>query len=209
MADTPTGETANPGDSQTTVTTSATPPQVNAVDPAEVERLRKEAEQARMRANQLENELKKKAEAEEAARQKQLEEQNEWKQIAEQERAKREAYEKEREEAEVRQQLEAAQNSILSQFSTKVQEIAKETGISLNEASDDAQENFKKKLQRLSDELSTTTAPSANNPAPSNINPDERLRLIRNNDPQARFDAISNLEAVKAMRAMSGYDNPN
>ena len=65
---------------------NATPtatPQVNAVDTAEVERLRKEKEQADMRIRQLENEAKKRQEADEATRLTQLEEQNEWKTVAE------------------------------------------------------------------------------------------------------------------------------
>jgi len=65
MSDTtPNVETAKTEAPSNEVTPTATTPVVNAVDQAEVERLRKEAEQARMRANQLENELKKNAEEE-------------------------------------------------------------------------------------------------------------------------------------------------
>lgn len=206
MADTPTGETANPGDSQTTVPTSATP-SVNAVDPAEVERLRKEAEQARMRANQLENELKKKAEEEEAARQKQLEEQNEWKLVAEQNKAKLEAIEREREEAEARQALTNATNQILSSFSSEVQEEAKALGITLLSTDDSAQADFKAKLERLNTKVSANATPSANNPTPRVTTDDALLLRVRSGDRAAREQAIGSLQAVKTMREMSGYQN--
>src|SRR6185437_14544568 len=57
MADTPTGETVTPeAPSNSTGTTTAP---VTDNSSADVEAAKKEAEQARMRANQLENELKK------------------------------------------------------------------------------------------------------------------------------------------------------
>lgn len=209
MADTPAlanGETANPGDSQTTVQTSATP-SVNAVDPAEVERLRKEAEQARLRANQLENEAKARAEEDEKARQKQLEENNEWKQIAEQNKAKVEAYEKEREESEARQELTNASNQILGTFSNEVQEEARELGIALLSTDDVSKEAFKTKLERLNQKISTSATPTASNPQVRTVSDDDMLRRVRSGDRQARHDAISNLNAVKTMREISGYQS--
>lgn len=207
MADTlPASETANPGDSQTTVPTPATP-SVNAVDPAEVERLRKEAEQKELRIRQLENEARKKAEEEEAARQRQLEEQNEWKQVAEQNKAKLEAYEKEREEAEARQELTNAANQILSTFSSEVQEEAKALGINLLSADDGSKEAFKAKLDRLSERVSANATPSANNPTVRVQSDDDLLRRVRSGDRAAREQAIGNLQAVKTMRELSGYQN--
>ena len=196
-------ETANPVAPSNNATPSAAP--TANVDTAEVERLRKEAEQAKMRANQLENELKKKAEEEEAARQKQLEEQNEWKQIAEQERLKREQLEKDREEAEARQQLESTRNTILGTFSSEVQEEAKALGITLNSTDETAQADFRAKLERLSSKVSANATPSANNPTPRTITDADLLMRVRSGDSQAREQAIGNLQAVKTMREMSGY----
>lgn len=203
MADTPTGETVTPEAPSNNATPSAAP--VANVDTAEVERLKREADQARMRANQLENELKKKAEEEEAARQKQLEEQNEWKQVAEQNKAKLEAYEKEREAAQAQQELANATNQVLSTFSSEVQEEAKALGITLGSADEAAQADFKAKLERLSEKVTAKATPSANNPAPRVISDNDQMMRIRSGDLGARHEAIANLQAVKAMREMSGY----
>jgi len=200
-------ETVTPGDSQTTVQTSAAPV-ANAVDPAEVERLRKEAEQNRMRANQLENELKKKEEAEEEAKRKRLEEQEEWKQIAEQERTKREALETERETEQRNKELNEATDKLFSDFPAEVVEIAKETGLSLNENSDEAREALKSKLTKIQSKVSSETKPTPNNPAPSGAQPqrEQQLEAMRFGDRKATEDVIGNLPAVVAMRKAAGYD---
>lgn len=205
MVDTPTngGETINPEAPSNNATPTATP-QVNAVDTAEVERLRKEAEQARMRANQLENEMKKIAEEKEAEKLKQLEEQNEWKTVAEQTKARLEAFEKEKEAEQRSKELSQATNSVLAEFPEAVQEIAKETGLGVTEASEEAQAAFKAKLQKIADQL-PQAKPSANNPSPqSSATQNDLLVRMANGDREARQQAISQIPAVQEMKRMAG-----
>lgn len=207
MADTPTGETVTPEAPSNNVTPTATPA-VNAVDPAEVERLKKEAEQARMRANQLENELKKRTEAEEAARLKQLEENEEWKSVAEQERAKREALEAEREAETRNRELKQATNQVFSQFPAEVIEIAEETGLGLNDTSEEAQAALKAKLEKIATKVVTekkVTPNNPQNPTPPAAGRDQLIQNMRAGDKNARQQVISSLEAVKVMRQMAGY----
>lgn len=205
MVDTPTngGETINPEAPSNNATPTATP-QVNAVDTAEVERLRKEKEQADMRIRQLENKAKKRQEAEEAARLKQLEEQNEWKTVAEQTKARLEAIEKEKEAEQRSKELSQATNSVLAEFPEAVQEIAKETGLGVTEASEEAQAAFKAKLQKIADQL-PKAKPSANNPSPqSGATPNDLLVRMANGDREARQQVISQIPAVQEMKRMAG-----
>ncbi len=181
-------------------------PVANAVDPAEVERLRKEAEQARMRANQLENELKKKAEEEEAARLKQLEEQNEWKSVAEQNKAKLEALEAEREAEQRAKELRAATKEVYSQFPDEVKELAEEMGVGLNE---EAKEALKQRLEKIQAKVVTekkVTPNNPSNPVQPTQNKEELLERAKFGDRAAQTEIISNLPGVQAMRKMAGLE---
>lgn len=206
MQDTPTGETANAGDSKTEVQPVATQ-QVNATDTAEVERLRKEADQARMRASQLENELKAKREAEEAEKAKRLEENNEFKSLWEQSEAKRKEMERQMEDQQRNQALEQGTQEVFSQFPTDVVELAKETGLSLTDTSDEAKVAFKEKLDRIAARVVTSQPVQASNPN-TNAPVADRATLLQragSGDHQAKNDLIASLPAVQEMRRMSGF----
>lgn len=213
MADTPTGETVTPGDSQTNATTTSTPaPAQDNVSAAEVERLRKEAEQKELRIRQLENERKAREEKEEAERQKQLEEQNEWKAIAEQNKAKLEAFEKEREEAIAKIELEKAENEVLGEFSEDVKAAAKDLELSLTEPSDEAKEKLRAKLTKLQEKVAADNKVTANNQN-TVTNPQSRQELlqehaktqtIRPGETPAYSKALSELNWVKLAKAENG-----
>lgn len=182
--------------------------QVNTVDTAEVERLRKEAAQAVMRANQLQNALDKKAAEDEAARLKQLEENNEWKSVAEQRQAKLEALETEREQELRAKELSTAKQEVLKDFSAEVVELAEETGLSLSDTSDEAKEAFKATLEKISAKVVTKAPVTPNNPAnPSapDASREELLKRMAYGDKTARAEVISNLPGVEAMRKMAGF----
>lgn len=135
-----------------------------AIDNAELERLRKEAEQAKMRANQLENQLKAKQEAEEAEKAKQLAEQNEFKTLYEQERAKSEELRKQQEEKERQAELDRAKTEALNSVSQEAQTLASELGITLTSADEDAVEAFKAKLAKVQERISSEAKITPNNP---------------------------------------------
>jgi hypothetical protein len=208
MADTPTGETVTPGDSQTTVPTTSTPSQDN-VSAAEVERLRKAAEQAEMRANQLKNELDKKKAEDEAARLKQLEENEEWKQLAEQSKIKLEEFENAREAEQRQATLKTATTEIFSQFPDEVKEIAEETGLTITEDTDEARIALKAKLEKIATKVVKSRDVTPNNPANPAVPQGERTALLQrmgNGDREARAQVIGNLPGVKEMRKIAGLE---
>jgi len=183
-------------------------PVANAVDPAEVERLRKEADQNRMRANQLENELKKKAEEEEAARLKQLEENNEWKSVAEQNKAKLEALEAEREAEQRSKELSAATSEVFSSFPTEVRELAEEMGVGLTETTEEAKEALKQRLEKIQAKVVTekkVTPNNPSNPTGPNASKAELIERMKYGDKAARSQVIASLPGVEAMRKQAGW----
>lgn len=207
MTDTPSGETATQEEVKNNVTPVAAPTQVNSNDNSEAEALRKELEQAKMRANQLANQLEAKARIEEEANRKKLEEQDEWKQIAEQEKAKREALENERQEAERKQTLRLAEETIFAEFSQEAIDVAKEAGLSLNDDSDEAKNTFKSKLEKISQKVVTGQKVTPNNPGvtPDNENRAELVQQMRMGNKEARDKVISTLDVVERMRQQAGY----
>ena len=165
--DLPKPETANPeAPSNTTVTTTTPVTTGNAVDQAEVERLRKEAEQARMRANQLEKEAEARRKADEEKVAKELEEQNQYKQLYEQATAKLEEVETEIQKKERESELSQARTEALKDYPDEVKAQAKELGIDLVSAEESAVADFKKKLDTLNKVAEGSGTVTPNNPKP-------------------------------------------
>lgn len=138
------------------------------VDDSAVATLRKEKEQAEMRANQLANQLKAKEDAEAAAKAKQLEEDNQYKELFEQERAKREALETETEEQQRKAAIASAKDKVLGEFSDDTKKLAEELGFDLSGADDADVELFKSKLTKLEERTGAPGNVTPNNPAPRN-----------------------------------------
>jgi len=207
MTDTLNGETVVAPKND--ATPSAPVQQVNTVDTAEIERFKKAAEQAQMRVNQLENEAKKRKEAEEAARLKQLEENDEWKSVAEQNKAKLEAMEAEREAERKSKELSEARAEVFKEFPAEVIEIAEDAGLGLTDTSEEAKEVFKAKLEKISQKVVTKAPVTPNNPAnpsaPSGSR-EELLKRMAYGDKAARAEVISTLPGVEAMRKMAGFN---
>jgi len=199
MADTDNqSETAKPGDSQTTVTTSA-PTTGNAVDQAEVERLRKEAEQARMRANQLEKAEEARLKAEEERKAKELEEQNEFKTLAEQEREKREKLEKDIEERDRREALNKAKSDTLKDYSDDVKEQAEDLGIDLLSDDESDVEAYKAKLDKIKASFENTGRVTSNNGQTRTNTPSrgEAIQAYIKGDKSAFDEQVANIPWVK------------
>lgn len=166
MADaTPQGETGKPADPKTDATPPVTPaPQepVKTEDNA-VEQLRKELEQQRMRANQLENEKKQRDEAEATRKAKELEEQNQFKDLYEQEKTKREAIEAERQADEQKAELQKARQEVLKDYSDEVKALAEEVGLDLTAADEAAVNSFKEKLDKINSRVASSGKVGGNN----------------------------------------------
>lgn len=187
---TPTGETQVVTDPKTNANPTVTQPS-QTVDPSEVERLRKEAEQATMRANQLANQLKAREDAEAAAKAKELEESNQFKTLYEQEKAKREAAEAAQADALKQATLKAKAEEVFAEFPAEVKTLAQETGLTLADVEEDAVAAFKAKLEKVGSLIKqpkvtannpgNATTPTAQQPA----NPEEMKTML--NDPK-RFE---------------------
>lgn len=208
MEVTPNGETENPGASQTPATPAATPaPVQDNGSAADVERLRKEKEQAQMRINQLEKEAEARKKADEEAQQKRLEEQNEYKSLFEQEKAKREAIENERQEAETKEQKRLAEETIFAEFSQEAIEVAKEAGLALKDDSDEAKADFKQRLEKISQRVTSNAGVTPNNPGvqEQTVDRSEQVQRMRMGDKNARDQVINSLPVLDVMRKQAGY----
>jgi len=220
MADTPTGETVTPGDSQTPGTPPAAP--VANADNAEVERLRKEKEQADMRVRQLENERKERETREADARQKQLEEQDEFKQLYESERQKREKLESDQEAAKRSVELAQATEGIFKDYPTEVVELAKTAGLGLSDDTEAAQATLKEKLDAFKARVAPgSQEPSSSNPSssapvetgstgglgrPRSLGVDTgQVTLNPEANKQKVHEYLSDLQAIKQMKLDSGH----
>lgn len=194
MADaTPNGETGTPPAPKTEPTPPAAPaPQepVKTEDSA-VEQLRKELEQTKMRANQLENEKKSREEAEAKAKADELEEQNQFKSLYEQEKAKREAVEAEREQAEKSAELTKAKTDVLAEYSEEVRALAQDVGVDLTDTDEAAVTSFKEKLDKINTRVATTAQVGPNNRRETSkeeeLTPDQMREMFHDDPNGAKF----------------------
>lgn len=193
MADTPTGETVVVDDSKTTVpvTTPTVTPEVKSND-SEVEKLRKEKEQAEMRANQLANQLKAEQDAKAAKEAKELEEQNQYKELYEQERAKREEIETEAEARERQTEIAKAKKEVLGEYGDEVKALVEEVGIDLTDADEATIASFKEKVEKISKRVATSQVSGNNQPNPqakAELSGDELKSALR--DDKAFHDIVT------------------
>jgi len=210
MADTPQGETVTPEAPSNVTSNPSVPP--SDTTSGDVEAAKKEAEQARLRANQLQNQLDKIKAEQDAARQKQLEENEQFKQLAEERQAKLDAIEQERAENEKNNLLKSQTLTLLNEYSPAVKELAETAGLTLTDDSDEAKAELKAKLDTFASKVGSSQKVTANNPAPTVEQPTSREQAIKtmqlNNIPTsarraAEKAAIGSLESIKAMKAQN------
>lgn len=165
--DTPQGETVPQAPSEATATPpnagTPTPEEANAaaVERAEFERVQKELEQTRMRANQLENERKKFEEQQKQAELDRLARENNWEEIAKKTQAELEAIRKDQEAEQARKDAEAFRDQVLAGYPENVQKAAKAliakdpANLSWKEASswDSAKQQLTEQLDTLKEVL--------------------------------------------------------
>lgn len=199
MSDTEQSETGKTEALENKVETTA-PAQGNAVDQAELERLRKEKEQAEMRARQLQNQLAEKEKAEEEAKAKELEEKQEYKTLADQERAKREELEAKIAEEERQKELKELSDKTLSDYSNETRDLAKELGLSLNDTSDEAVQEFRAKLDAAQARVGgqKVTANNGNQPTTSGAEPTGADLYVILNDPVKRDEYYRKYKPITA-----------
>lgn len=189
MGDTPTngGETATKQPLEDKANPTTPQLEEKKTDDGEVEALRKKAEQAEMRANQLSNELKAKNEAEAKAKAEELKQNNEFKTLYEQTQAKLDEVERERQAEEQQKAVSEARQSILADYSDEVKETAKDLGLDLKDVTDGSVREFKEKLDKIQTRIGNHRV-SPNNPGTPSGKKEytgEQLREILN-DPAKR-----------------------
>jgi len=160
----------------------STTPVVN-VDAAEVERLTKEANQAKMEAAQARNEATRLKAEQDAIKAKQLEEKEEFKTLYEQTQSKLKEIEEAQAAADRQKELSTATEEVFKDYDPKAVELAKVAGLGLSEDSDAARAILKEKLDVFQKQLGTTANPGANNPRQDTPNTATREELTKRANP--------------------------
>lgn len=215
MADTTPVETAPVAPSNEPATV-ATPPVVTSN--ADVEAAKKAAEQATLRANQLENENRKLKEAQDAAATKQLEEKEEFKTLYEKTQAQLNELTTAQESSARQAQLSTATETVLKDYPAEVVDIAKTAGLALSDDSEASQTLLKEKLDAIKAKVAPGTTVTSNNPSNPTQPQLTREQLVMKGDdgvsPMAWAGAkgdesvarkfAGSLSAVKEMKRMAG-----
>lgn len=209
-------ETATPTAPSNEPGTAAVPPVDNSS--ADVETAKREAEQARIRANQLENENKKLKEAQAELDRKSLEEKEEFKTLYEKTQAQLDEIKATQENANRQAQLTEATNTVFKDYPAEVVELAKTAGLSLSDDSETAQTALKEKLDAFKVKITPGSTVTSNNPSTPTQQELTREQLVtkgedgvsplawagaKGDESVARKFAGS-LNAVKEMKRMAG-----
>lgn len=197
--------------------------------------LRKELEQMKMRANQLENEKAKRDKEEQERQRKQLEEQNEYKTLFEKTDAELKAIREREEKAQRDTELAKVSEGVLKDYPQEVRDLAETAGLSLSDESEVSRTAFKEKLDAIAQRINPgqTAAPNnpSNLPTPGNQNSDLPDELHPLDDTEflgkggrvvtkmgldgakgnlrASLSYVGKLNAVEQMRKDSGYTRSN
>lgn len=186
---------------------------------AVVEDAKRKADQANLRANQLQNELDKIKLAQSESQQKQLLEKEEFKTLYEQTQSRLDEITNAQTAKERQEEITAATNDVFKDYSPDTIELAKLAGLGLSDDSDSAKAVLKEKLDAFQAKVGNN-APTvlSNNPrqtAPQTVDAatlvardhvgGESIMAMEsakgNIKPQLEY--ISGLSAIKKMRAMS------
>lgn len=172
MVDTPNGETGTQGDLENKANNQGTPPVVK-TEVGEVEKLRKEKEQAEMQANMLRNQLKAKEEAEAERKAKELKDKEEYKTLYENTQARLDEKEAEEAAREKKEALRKASEEVLAEYPEEVKLLVKETGLELSSDDESSKEIFKQKL----DKINTTVGKQKVSPNNHGTPPESKFSL--------------------------------
>lgn len=195
-------------------------PSAPAVDNAEaIAAEKKRAEQAEMERNLLRKRLEALEKEKSEKERKELEDKEDWKSLAEQAVARAEALEKEREAESTAKARDAATSEVFGGFDNKVIEIAKTTGLTAADDSDEAKEALRSKLEAIQSQVGITKqpTPTPNNPGevvPTDNAPqyvslrdagdiDGKAASIWKNN-RAAHTQLKNSTAIAAMKQISG-----
>jgi hypothetical protein len=205
MADTPpTGDPVKPEALENNVTPPAAAPVANAVDTAEVERLRKEIEQANLRTRQLENEKAAREKAEAEAKAKELETQQQFKTLAEQEKARADAAEATIATNTKNAELKSETDKLFTDYSPEVRKLAETTGLTLTDTDESTVTAFKAKLDEIKGMVGgqkvTPNNPNQSTPqGPSLEDADGMIKTPLMNSPDKLDEYFKAMPGIRSM----------
>lgn len=170
---------------------------------AEAEQAKREAEQAKMRANQLENELAKIRQAQSEAERKRLEEKEEFKSLYEQAKAQLDETRERQEAQDQAKAVEVATEVVFKEYPDNVVELAKTAGLSLADDSEASVTILKGKLDAFKAKLGGGSAStSSNNNRQDQGASIDRGELVKRNadgvSPMAMAGAKGDLSVVRS-----------
>jgi hypothetical protein len=207
------------------VDTTTTPPQDNGGSNTDVEALKAQLQKIEMERNLLRKKVDSNAKQQDEQTKKELEEKEDYRALAERATTQLEELLKEKKDTETKQTIETATADVLKDYDPKVAELAKKTGLTATDDSDDAKAAFKAKLDDISSTIgitSTTPPVQGNNPAPKVEAPSETpkyqpvfkelgLDVVGQRQATARNSIIArthlkNLDSIKAMKTIAGVE---
>lgn len=224
MEGTPTnGETAQ--ENTTTVDTSSAQGTDNASTNTGVTSP-KDVEKKDLEIKMLRNRLDAISKQQESTINKTLEEKEDYRAIAEKATQQLEELLKERQETEASKLREDATQDVFKSFDNKIVELAKTTGLKVEDATEEAKEALKAKLEKIAATIGVATPNvQGSNPAPvtpveeNNMNylPKQKAfgaDLVQNRQAVASngltaSKQIKNLESIKAMKQIAGIEPQN
>lgn len=180
------------------------------VTQAELDEIKRQKDQAEMRARQLENEKVEREKREEEARRKKMEEDGEYKTLLERTTQELEALKAEREAEAKKSEISSAEFTILNGYTSEVRDAAKELGISLTDDTEESKQAFQARLDVIKGRFGEEQQPKiqGNNQPPMQTptNLEERAKLVSaaRFSPDASMQVIGSLDAIKEMRKQAG-----
>jgi hypothetical protein len=170
---------------------------------AEVEAAKKEAAQALMRANQLENQVKELTTKLTAKETERLQEKEDYKSLWEQSQAKLTEIVEREEQQTFQAQVSKKQEELTSEYSDEVLDIAKTAGINLSGVDEADVTAFKSKLDAINEKVAKSVKNEPENHAQTPQNDADRaqaLERLRQGDKSAVTDAVQTLGFIKALQ---------
>lgn len=169
---------------------------------ADVDAVRKEAEQAKMRANQLENQLaeaqKKIAEAEQAK----LQEKEDYKTLWEQANSQLQEVVTTQEQAAFQAEVAKKESEVTSQYSEEVLEVAKAAGLKLSGIDDETTASFKAALDKITEKVGASASNRPENHSGAVVadtaRREQALERARQGDRSAVQEAVDTLGFIQA-----------
>lgn len=166
----------------------------------------KEKQKLQMELNMLRNKLDEKERSERKREEEEMKEREEFRTLYERTKAQLEELETEQETKARKEKLKKEQSNLLSDYSDDVREAAEEVGLSLSDTTEEAQKDFRKRVDAIAKRLGGEKKVTPNNPGePQRPSADDaRNNYVRNPNDKNFNDWVSNHPAFKKANEQLG-----